>query len=361
MKLLQETLSRIGPLDQAAMHKAQERLDNLAIPRNSLGRLITLARALAGITGNTRPAFRHKVIFTMAGDHGVVEEGVSAFPQQVTREMVHNFVRGGATINVLARHAGARVIVMDLGSAADFSDLVAAGKIVSKKIAAGTRNFTRVRAMTRDQAVQALEAGIEAVEEVLPNGLDLLGLGDMGVGNTTPSSAIIAAFSGRPVREVTGRGTGIDDATFARKVDAIERGLALHKPNPADALDVLSAVGGFEIGGIGGAALGAAARRIPVILDGFIATAGGVIAAHLCPRVKDYIIASHRSVEVGHRIMLEHVGLQPLLDLDLRLGEGTGAALAMNIVEASIRIMTDVLTFEEASVTEGRVFPHTKA
>ena len=357
MKLLQETIARIQPLDEAAMRKAQERLDNLAIPRNSLGRLLSLARTVAGITGNTRPSFKHKVIFTMAGDHGVVEEGVSAFPQQVTREMVYNFARGGATINVLARHVGARVVVFDLGTAADFTELVAARKIVSKKVAPGTRNFARVRAMTREQAIQALEAGIQAVEEEAPKGMDILGLGDMGVGNTTPSSAIIAVFSGRPAREVTGRGTGIDDATFAKKVAAIERGIALHRPNPNDALDVLSAVGGFEIGGIAGAALGAAARRIPVVVDGLIATAGGLIAARLAPRAKDYIIASHRSVEAGHRVMLEHMGLQPLLDLDLRLGEGTGAALAINLVEASIKIMTGVLTFEEAKVTEGRVAP----
>jgi len=351
--LLQETIARIGPLDDQAMRKAQERLDNLAIPRNSLGRLLTLARTVAGITGNARPSFKHKVIFTMAGDHGVVEEGVSAFPQQVTREMIHNFVRGGATINVLARHVGARVVVFDLGTAADFTGLVAARKIVNKKVAYGTQNFARTRAMTRDQAVQALEAGIQAVEEEFPRGMDILGLGDMGIGNTTPSSAIIAVFSGRPAREVTGRGTGIDDATFAKKVEVIERAIALHHPDPADALDVLSAVGGFEIGGIAGAALGAAARRIPVVVDGLIATAGGLIAAHLAPQAKDYLIASHRSVEVGHRVMLEHLGLQPLLDLDLRLGEGTGAALAINLIEASVKIMTEVLTFQEAKVTEG--------
>jgi nicotinate-nucleotide--dimethylbenzimidazole phosphoribosyltransferase len=269
--------------------------------------------------------------------------------------MVYNFVRGGATINVLARHVGARVVVFDMGTAADFRELVAARKIVDKKVAPGTRNFARTRAMTREQAVQAVEAGIQAVAEETPKGMDILGLGDMGIGNTTPSSAIIAVFSGRPVREVTGRGTGIDDATFAKKVAAIERGLALHKPNPADALDVLSAIGGFEIGGIAGAALAAAARRIPVVVDGLIATAGGLIAAHLAPQAKDYIIASHRSVEVGHRVMLDHLGLQPLLDLDLRLGEGTGAALAITLVEASIKVMTEVLTFQEASVTEGRV------
>jgi nicotinate-nucleotide--dimethylbenzimidazole phosphoribosyltransferase len=287
----------------------------------------------------------------------VVEEGVSAFPQQVTREMIHNFVRGGATINVLARHVGARVVVFDLGTAADFRELAAARKIVNKKVAYGTQNFARTRAMTRDQAVQAVEAGIQAVEEEAPRGMDILGLGDMGIGNTTPSSAIIAVFSGRPAREVTGRGTGIDDATFAKKVEVIERAIALHHPDAADALDVLSAVGGFEIGGIAGAALGAAARRIPVVVDGLIATAGGLIAARLAPQAKDYLIASHRSVEVGHRVMLEHLGLQPLLDLDLRLGEGTGAALAINLIEASVKIMIEVLTFQEAKVTEGCVVP----
>lgn len=354
MGLLEETIARINPLDESAMRQAQQRLDNLVMPRNSLGRLITLARHMAGITGNPKPPYKHKVIFTMAGDHGVVAEGVSAFPQQVTREMVYNFVRGGAAINVLARHVGARVVVVDMGTAADLSDLVSTRKIVSKKIALGTQNFTRTRAMTKEQARHAVEAGIQVVEEIAPQGLDMLGLGDMGIGNTTPTSAIIAVFSGRPVREVTGRGTGIDDATFERKVQAIERGIALHRPNPQDALDVLSAVGGFEIGGIAGATLGAAARRIPVIIDGFIATAGALIAVKLAPQAKAYIIASHRSVEVGHRVMLEIMGLQPLLDLDMRLGEGTGAALAMNLVEASIKIMTEVLTFQEAKVTEGK-------
>jgi nicotinate-nucleotide--dimethylbenzimidazole phosphoribosyltransferase len=359
VKLLEETISRIGSLDEAAMCKAQERLDNLAIPRHSLGRLTRLARVVAGITGNARPPFKHKVIFTMAGDHGVVEEGVSAFPQQVTKEMVHNFVRGGAAINVLARHVGARVVVVDMGTAADLGDLVKAGKIVSKKVAAGTRNFARHRAMTREQAVQAIEAGIRTVGEAGGAGLDLMGVGDMGIGNTTPSSAIIAAFSGRPAREVTGRGTGIDDATFDKKVQVIERALAMHKPDPADALDVLSAVGGFEIAGIAGAVLAGAARRVPVVIDGFIATAGAVVAVHLAPQVKDFIIASHRSVEVGHRVMLTHLGLHPLLDLDLRLGEGTGAALGISLVEASIKIMTEMLTFDEARVTEGRMSPPT--
>jgi nicotinate-nucleotide--dimethylbenzimidazole phosphoribosyltransferase len=355
--LLEETIKCIAPLDETAMRKAQERLDNLAIPRNSLGRLISLARTVAGMTASASPRFTNKIIFTMAGDHGVVAEGVSAFPQQVTREMVYNFVRGGAAINVLARHVGARVVVVDMGTAADFSDLVAARRIISRKVAPGTRNLARERAMTREQAVQAIVSGIQVVEEVASDGLDIMGVGDMGIGNTTPSSAIIAVFSGRPAREVTGRGTGIDDATFQRKVEAVERALALHRPKPTDALDVLSAVGGFEIGGIAGAILAGAARRVPVVIDGFIATAGALIATSLAPRAKDYLIAAHRSVEIGHGVMLHHMGLQPLLDLDMRLGEGTGAALGISLVEASIKVMTDVLTFEEAKVTEGRVTP----
>lgn len=355
MLLLQETFKRIKPLDTEAMNKARARSDQLAIPRNSLGRLQTIAQQIAGITGRINPPYEKKVIITMAGDHGVVEEGVSAFPQEVTPQMVYNFVRGGAGINVLAGHVGAKVVVVDMGVAFDLTDLVETSRIISKKVDYGTRNFTKGPAMTYEQAVQSIEAGIEVVNELDKSGLHLLGVGDMGIGNTTPSSAIAAALTGRKVEEVTGRGTGVDDETLKRKIEVIKRGLAVNQPDPNDPIDVLAKVGGFEIGGLAGAMIGGAALRIPVVIDGFIAGAGALIATELSSTVREYIFAGHNSMEQGHKIMLEQMGLRPLLDLDLRLGEGTGAALGMSLLEASIKILNRMLTFEEAAVTEGQV------
>ncbi|MDI6793920.1 MAG: nicotinate-nucleotide--dimethylbenzimidazole phosphoribosyltransferase [bacterium] len=351
--LLQEILKRIQPLDAGAMAKAKARSDQLALPKDSLGRLQVIARQIAGITGRINPPYEKKVILTMAGDHGVVEEGVSAFPQEVTPQMVYNFVRGRAGVNVLARHVGAEVIVVDMGVAADMTDLVESSRIISKKVDYGTKNFTKGPAMNYEQAVQSLESGIEIVNNLTKTGLDILGVGDMGIGNTTPSSAIAAVFTGRKVEEVTGRGTGIDDETLKRKIEAIKSGLALNQPDPAKPVDVLAKVGGFEIGGIAGAILGAAALRVPVVIDGLIAGAGALIATELSPTVKEYIFAGHRSVEQGHKIMLERMGLRPLLDLDFRLGEGTGAALGISLLEASIKILNQIATFEEAGVSEG--------
>lgn len=355
MLLLQETFKRIKPLDTEAMDKARARSDQLAIPRNSLGRLQTIAQQIAGITGRINPPYEKKVITTMAGDHGVVEEGVSAFPQEVTPQMVYNFVRGGAGINVLAGHVGAKVVVVDMGVASDLTDLVETSRIISKKVDYGTRNFTKGPAMTYDQAVQSIEAGLKVVNDLAKSGLHLLGVGDMGIGNTTPSSAIAAALTGRKVEEVTGRGTGVDDETLKRKIEVIKRGLAVNQPDPKDPIDVLAKVGGFEIGGLAGAIIGAAALRIPVVIDGLIAGAGALIATELSSTVREYIFAGHNSMEQGHKIMLEQMGLRPLLDLDLRLGEGTGAALGMSLLEASIKILNQMLTFEEAAVTEGQV------
>ncbi|MEW5766325.1 MAG: nicotinate-nucleotide--dimethylbenzimidazole phosphoribosyltransferase [bacterium] len=353
MLLLQETLKRIRPLDTEVIAKARARSDQLAIPRNSLGRLQTMAQQIAGITGQINPPYERKVITTMAGDHGVVEEGVSAFPPEVTPQMVYNFVRGGAGINVLAGHVGAEVVVVDMGVAADLTDLRETSRIISKKVDYGTRNFTKGPAMNYDQAVASIEAGIEVVNDLAKTGLHLLGLGDMGIGNTTPSSAIAAALTGRKVEEVTGRGTGVNDETLKRKIEVIKRGLAVNQPDPRDPLDVLAKVGGFEIGGLAGAIIGAAALRIPVVIDGLIAGGGALIATELSSTVKKYIFAGHNSVEPGHKVMLERMGLRPLLDLDLRLGEGTGAALGISLLEASIKILNRVLTFEEAAVTEG--------
>lgn len=348
MEKLNSTIKQIEPIDHNIMEKAQKRLDSLTKPQGSLGRLEELAKQIVGITRSLTPSLTNKIIVTMAGDHGVVEEGVSAYPQEVTAQMVYNFIRGGAAINVLARHIGAKVVVVDMGVKEKLK--VKSKNLKVKKIGYGTRNFTKGPAMSKEEAIKSISAGIEVVEEI--EKIDILGIGDMGIGNTTPSSAIISAFSGAPVREVTGRGTGIDDETFNRKIQVIEKGLSVNQPNPNDPIDVLSKVGGFEIGGLAGCVLKASALKIPVVIDGFISTAGALIAVELEPKVKDYIIASHCSKEIGHKVMLKRMGLFPLFDLDLRLGEGTGAALGISLVSASIKILTEMATFSDAGVSE---------
>ena len=344
---LKALISQIGPLDEAAMEAARARQDALTKPRGSLGRLEALSVQLAGIFGNPRPRIWHKVIVTMAGDHGVVAEGVSAYPQAVTAQMVDNFLRGGAAINVLARHVGARVVIVDMGVAADLGPYPG---LVVKKVAHGTGNIARGPAMTRQQAIQALMTGAEVVGAELAQGLDVLGVGEMGIGNTTPSAAIAAALTGCPPAEVVGRGTGVDDAGLGRKVMAVENALSLNQPDPTDALDVLAKVGGFEIGGIAGAMLAAAAHHRPVMVDGFISTAAAMIAVGLAPQIKNYLVATHRSQEHGHGTMLDWLDLEPLLELDMRLGEGTGAALGMSLVEAACRILDEMATFSEAGI-----------
>ena len=351
MSVLQDTLSAIVPQDAAVREQAHRRMEALTMPYWALGRLLDLAEDLAGITRSMRPPVTGKAIFVMTGDHGVVAEGVSKYPQEVTPQMVANFVAGGAGINALARQAGAAVRVVDMGIAADLGELASSGKILSRRIGPGTQNMAQGPAMSRDQAVAAVEAGIDIARQAA-SAVDVFGTGDMGIGNTTPSSAIVAAFSGAPVAEVTGHGTGIDDQQFARKVRVIEKSLHINRPDPRDGLDVLAKVGGFEIGGIAGLILGAAALKKPVVVDGFISTAGALIAHALCPTAGQYMIAAHRSVEKGHRIALELLGKQPLIDLDLRLGEGTGAALAMNFLEAAVRVLTEVATFDEAMVSK---------
>ncbi|MEW6040195.1 MAG: nicotinate-nucleotide--dimethylbenzimidazole phosphoribosyltransferase [Elusimicrobiota bacterium] len=347
---MDKTIKKIGKPDTALMEKTQKRLDNLTKPLGSLGKLEELAKNVVGITHNENLSFKNKVIFTFAGDHGVTEEGVSAYPKEVTPQMVYNFLRGGAAINVLARHTGAKVVVADLGVRVD---LTPGPDLIIKKIGYGTKNFSKGPAMTKEEAVKSIEAGIEIFEnEFSANAIDIAGTGDMGIGNTTPSSAITAVFTNKPVEEVTGRGTGIDDTALKNKIEVIKKAIGLNKPNPRDPIDVLSKVGGFEIGGLAGVILAAAARKTPVIIDGFISGAAALIACALTPNVKEYIIAAHCSVEKGHRHILEHIGLEPLLDLNMRLGEGTGAALGMNLIEASIKILTQMATFSSAGVSE---------
>ncbi|MBA7552480.1 Nicotinate-nucleotide--dimethylbenzimidazole phosphoribosyltransferase [subsurface metagenome] len=346
---LSNIIEMIKPLDEGAMAKARARQNMLTKPRGSLGRLEGLSVKIAGITGKAMPRIEQKAIVTMAGDHGVIAEGVSAYPQEVTAQMVYNFLTGGADINVLARHIGARVVVVDMGVAAN---LEPHPWLVSKKIAFGTRNMAKEPAMSRQQALMAIDGGIEVINEEVAKGLDIVGVGDMGIGNTTASSAICAAITGEPVAKVTGRGTGINEEELASKVKVIETALALNKPDPKDAIDVLSKVGGFEIGGIAGVILGAAAQRIPVVIDGFIAGAAALIASGLCSKVKDYLIAAHVSAEIGHKAMLDYLGLKPLLDLEMRLGEGTGAALAIPIIEAAAKTLAEMATFADAGVSE---------
>lgn len=347
-------MTAIPPLDEFAMRQAQARIDILTMPRGALGRLLPLARQLAGIRGTPRPSVARKVILTMAADHGVAAEGVSAYPQEVTAQMVANFVRGGAGVNVLARLAGAKVVVADLGVAHDLPVPCDGEHLLDLKVARGTANLVKGPAMTPEQAHQAVANGRAAARHVLEGGCDCLGLGDMGIANTTASSCIVSALTGRSPVEVTGRGTGVDDAALARKVRAVALALEVNRPDAGDALDVLAKVGGFEIGGIAGACLEAAAARVPVVVDGFIAGAGAEVAFGLDPAVRPYLVASHRSAEPGHRAALAHLGLVPLLDLDLRLGEGTGAALAMPLLEAACRILTEMATFGEAGVSDAR-------
>jgi nicotinate-nucleotide--dimethylbenzimidazole phosphoribosyltransferase len=346
--MLEQTVNTIQPLSQEAMIAAQERQAQLTKPAGALGRLETLSIQVAGITGQLDPPLTERAVIVAAGDHGVTAEGVSAFPSAVTPQMVLNFLNGGAAINVLARQAGARVIVLDAGVA---TDLPSHPDLIKAKVAPGTNNFTQEPAMNRKQAVQAIEIGIIAVNREYERGLHLVGTGDMGIGNTTPSSAICAVLTGADIATVTGRGTGIDDAALKNKVNVIQRALEINRPDPNDPLDVLAKVGGFEIGAIAGIVLGAAAHRIPVLVDGFISTAGALLAAALAPLSRDYMIAAHRSVEPGHKIMQKHLNLEPIFHLDLRLGEGTGSALAMPVVAAATASLNEMATFAQAAVS----------
>lgn len=348
MNKISQIAKKIKPLNARMGVKAQKRLDSLTKPQGSLGRLEELARNLVAMTAKENPTLNHKVIFTLAADHGITDEGVSAFPKSVTAQMVYNFIRGGAGINVLARHAGARVVIADLGVA---EDLKPHPKLTIVKINYGTQNMLKVDAMTADEAERSVEAGIMLVEKECKKGLDLVATGEMGIGNTTASSAITAVMTGQDVSAVTGRGTGIKDHELKRKISIIRQAIRRRKPDPRDAMDVLAKVGGFEIGGLAGVMLAAASKRIPIVIDGFISGAAALIACGIEPKAREYLIASHSSVERGHRIILDHLRLKPIMDLNLRLGEGTGAALGMDIVEASLRIMTEMATFQSAGVS----------
>jgi nicotinate-nucleotide--dimethylbenzimidazole phosphoribosyltransferase len=345
---LQTLLAQIRPLDESAIAAARIHQDQLTKPPGSLGRLESLACQIAGITGIVPPVIQQKIVIIMAGDHGVVAEGVSAYPSEVTAQMVANFLNGGAAINVLARHVGARVVVVDAGVAVE---LEPHPDLVVMKIAPGTGNIAQGPAMTREQAIQAIQAGVLVFEAEIKRGVDIVATGDMGIGNTTPSAAIASALTGLPPHKFIGRGTGVDDLGLKKKLSAVERALVINQPDPLDGLDVLSKVGGFEIAGLTGVILAAATHRRPVVVDGFISTSAALVAATLAPLSCDYMISAHRSQEQGHDLMLEWLKLTPLLDLHMRLGEGTGAVLAMSLAEAACKILAEMATFGEAGVS----------
>lgn len=351
---LEEILKGIGPLDGEWIEKAKERTAQLVMPTRALGRLHEISERLCGIQKTLKPSMNRKAILVMAGDHGVVDEGVSAYPQEVTGAMVQTFLRGGAGINAISRHVDAEVLVVDMGiiTELDPGSLHGGNRLLIRKLARGTSNLAKGPAMTRKVAEEAIITGFQLATDLFQKGVEILGTGDMGIGNTTPSAAIGAVITGTGLDKMVGRGTGVDDEGLKKKKKAIQRGIEINQPNSKDGLDVLSKVGGFEIGGIAGCVLAGAYHSRPVVIDGLISTAGALMAHALCPIVTDYIFAGHCSEEPGHKSMLEHLGLEPILDLGMRLGEGTGGALSMSIMEAAVRVFNNVLTFEEAGVAD---------
>ena len=346
MNKLKEVVGSITPNNKEFLIKAKERLDSLTKPLGSLGVLEDVIMKYCACASTIKPSSAKKTIFIFAGDHGITEEKVSAYPKEVTLQMMSNFTSGGACISVLAKHYGADIVLVDCGVDGEIKD----SRVLDKKIAKGTKNFLKMQAMSREEAERAFLAGIEAVNEKGKEA-DLICVGDMGIGNTTSSSAIISLITGKSAAEVTGRGTMIDEISLSRKISVIEQSIAIHNPNTEDPLDILSKIGGFEIGGIAGAILAAAALKKPVIVDGLITTAALLLAYKFNPNVVDFVIAGHNSLEKGHRIALDYLGLRPLIDLDLRLGEGSGAALASGVLDASIKIFNEMATFSEAGVS----------
>ncbi|MDF2648465.1 MAG: cobT [Paenibacillus sp.] len=357
MNKMQEIIDSIKPVYQDVMNQANEHLNQLTKPQGSLGKLEDIARQVAGITGEVMPIFDKKAVIVMAGDHGVCEEGISAYPAEVTPQMVLNFLYGGAAVNVLARHAGAEVVCVDMGVNADLEH----PNLVSRKVRKGTRNMAREAALTLDETVQAIQAGVEVVDELVEKGYRLFAMGEMGIGNTTASAAILCALTGLDTSIAVGRGTGIDDSKWLHKVSVVNKaldvnGLRVDEVNRSTAeyaLDVLRKVGGLEIAGLVGVILGAAKNRCPVVVDGFISSAAALVASRLAPLTASYMLASHLSQEQGHAKLLEAVGLAAMLQMDMRLGEGTGAVLVFNLIDAAGKIMKEMATFESAGVSRG--------
>ncbi len=347
---LKSIVESIKPADTSKTEQIQAHLDNLTKPKGSLGRLEEFAARYCCMTGKLRPALPKKTVLVFAGDHGITEEGISAFPRDVTYQMVKNFLEGGAGINVLARHVGAEVMVIDIGVDHDFHQLPG---LIHMKVARGTKNMLHGPAMTKREAETAILKGALAAEKAIDRGAGILATGEMGIGNTTPASALTAVICMKKPSEVTGRGTGIDQEAYKRKINLIERALEKNSPGVRDPLDSLAKVGGLEIAGITGMILKACQRRVPVVVDGFISGAGAMVAAAMCPNVRDYLFGGHQSVEQGHKIQMEYLGLKPILNLDMRLGEGTGAVLAMGLIEAGLKIYLEMATFDGAQVSPG--------
>jgi nicotinate-nucleotide--dimethylbenzimidazole phosphoribosyltransferase len=348
-KLIDETLNRITPLSQGWLDQAAARQLQLTKPPGSLGALEEIANRLAAIQQTLKPEVFRRRIYVVAADHGVVAEGVSAYPREVTAQMVYNFLRGGAAINVLARHGEIEILIVDAGIDGDLDD---APGLIRSKVVRGTANFTRGHAMTRDEAIQSVVNGIELAQAAAGEGIRLLGIGEMGIGNTTAASAITATLTESPPEAVTGHGTGLNDIGLQRKIAAVKRALEVNRPDRDDAIDVLAKVGGAEIGVMVGVVLGAAAERIPIVADGFISTAAAALACVICQNVRDYLFIGHRSPEKGHESLIEFIDRRPLLDLRMRLGEGTGAALAMHVIGAAARLLSEMATFAEAGVSD---------
>ncbi|SDN27439.1 nicotinate-nucleotide-dimethylbenzimidazole phosphoribosyltransferase [Paenibacillus sp. yr247] len=360
MSKLESIIGRIMPIHQDVVGQANDHLNQLTKPQGSLGKLEDIARQVAGITGEVMPVFDKKAVIVMAGDHGVCEEGVSAFPAEVTPQMVLNFLYGGAAVNVLARHAGAEVVCVDMGVNADLEH----PSLISRKVRKGTRNMAREAALTLDETVQAIQTGVEIVDELVEKGYRLFATGEMGIGNSTASAAILCALTGLDAGIAVGRGTGIDDAKWLHKQLIVNKALnvnglrmgsetEVNRSSSDYALDVLMKVGGLEIAGLVGVILGAAKNRCPVVVDGFISSAAALVASRLAPLSASYMLASHLSQEQGHTKMLEAVGLAAMLQMDMRLGEGTGAVLVFNLIDAAGKIMKEMATFESAGVSRG--------
>ncbi len=355
--MLESTVTAIRPLDEAAMAAARELQGRLTKPAGSLGALEPLSERLAGLAGACPPPLPEPAaVAIFAGDHGVHAQGVTPWPQEVTAQMIGNFLAGGAVVNAFARQAGASVTVVDVGVATplpvDGAADPAGPRLVAANVRAGTRDLAVTAALTRDEARTAVETGIRVAGELIDGGAGILLTGDMGIANTTPAAALIAAFTGVDPAEATGRGTGVDDETYARKVGVVRAALGRHAPDPADPLGVLAAVGGLEHAALAGLILGAAARRVPVLLDGVIAVSAALAAAAFAPDAVGAMVAGHRSAEPGATAALRHLGLDPLIDLGLRLGEGTGALLALPVVTGAVRVLHEVATFDSAGVAE---------
>ena len=354
-ELLAHTLRLVAPLDAAAVAEARDRQARLTKPRGSLGVLEEVSVQLAGLAGRCPPPMPEPAaVAIFAADHGVHAQGVSPWPQEVTAQMVANFLAGGAAVNAFAAQTGTRVVVVDIGVAGDLGDIARAGgdRLLSRRVRSGTADISLEPAMTRSDALIAVATGIDVAVELIDGGHRCLIAGDMGIANTTPSAALIAVFTGADPAEVTGRGTGIDEATLRHKVDVVRRALTRHTPSVTDPIGALTAVGGLEHAAITGFLLGAASRRVPVVLDGVIAGSAALVAQALAPAVAEACVAGHRSAEPGHAVALRKLGLRPLVDLELRLGEGTGAVLALPLVQAAVRALREMATFDSAGVTD---------